>query len=323
MKDEQRDRLLVKLRRELGEKIMQALANPQVLEIMLNPDGRLFVEEFGSGKIHVADMKSSQAESIVNTVAAMLDTTVGYDRPNLECELPLDGSRFSALCPPVVASTSFTIRRKATRIFTLENYLEKGILNQNQYNYIIHTIKNKRNIIVGGGTGSGKTTFLNAVIHAISVFSEDDRLIIIEDTGELQCSAKDYVTMRTGAKFTMNDCLKTTMRFRPDRIIVGEVRGSEAMSLLKSWNTGHEGGAGTLHANSPIQAIKRLQSLIAEAPEASNYTPEMISSLIGEAVHVVIYICKDKEAPAGRKISEIIQVSGYDRVNHEYITESI
>lgn len=121
----------------------------------------------------------------------------------------------------------------------------------------------------------------------------------------------------------MNDCLKKTMRFRPDRIIVGEVRGGEAMALLKSWNTGHEGGAATIHANSASLALLRLQSLIAEAPEASNYTPEMIKSLIGEAVQVIIFICKDKEALAGRKISEIVKVEGYDSISDQYRITSI
>ena len=323
MKDEQWMRLMVKLKREIGETIMGALGNPSVLEIMLNPDGKLLVEEFGKGKQQVGTLTQTQAESIVNTVAAMLNTTVGYDRPGLEDELPIDTSRFTALLPPVVAATSFTIRRKATKIFTLGDYLQSNIISQKQHDVIIDCIKNKKNIVVAGGTGSGKTTLLNAVINGISVEASHDRLVIIEDTGEVQCSASDYVTMRAVGNFTMNDCLKKTMRFRPDRIIVGEVRGGEAMALLKSWNTGHEGGAATIHANSASLALLRLQSLIAEAPEASNYTPEMIKSLIGEAVQVIIFICKDKEALAGRKISEIVKVEGYDSISDQYRITSI
>lgn len=323
MKDEQWMRLMVKLKRELGDTIMGALGNPSVLEIMLNPDGKLLVEEFGKGKQQVGTLTNVQAESIVNTVAAMLNTTVGYDRPGLEGELPIDTSRFTALLPPVVAATSFTIRRKATKIFTLGDYLQSNIITQKQHDVIIDCIKNKKNIVVAGGTSSGKTTLLNAVINGISVEASHDRLVIIEDTGEVQCSASDFVTMRAVGNFTMNDCLKKTMRFRPDRIIVGEVRGGEAMALLKSWNTGHEGGAATIHANSASLALLRMQSLIAEAPEASNYTPDMIKSLIGEAVHVIIFICKDKEALAGRRISEIVKVEGYDAISDQYRITSI
>lgn len=323
MNEEQKERLIVKLKRELGTTILAALADDAVIEIMLNPDGKLWIEKFGVGKYHACDLLPSQAESIVSTVAAMLGTTVGYDKPRLEGELPIDLSRFSALAPPVVASVSFTIRKKATRVFTLEDYFSAGIITRAQLDFISACCAKRKNIIVAGSTSSGKTTLLNAIIHEISKSAPDDRLVIIEDTGELQCAADDYVTMRTFAGFNMNDCLKSTMRFRPDRIIVGEVRGGEAMALLKSWNTGHEGGASTLHANSCRLALGRLQSLISEAPEASNYTPEMISGLIGEAVNVVIFISKDKETKGGRTVKEIIQLDGFNSTTREYRVQTI
>lgn len=318
MNEEQRERLLVKLRRELGTTILAALADESVLEIMLNPDGRLWIERFGTGKYQAGTMLASQSESIVSTVAAMLGTTVSYDQPRLEGELLLDGSRFTALAPPVVATMAFTIRRKAVRVFTLDDYLHAGIVNDAQHAFLRCCIAQRRNILVAGGTGSGKTTLLNAVIHAISQLAPSDRLVIIEDTGELQCAAADFVTMRSTAGFSMNDCLKSTLRFRPDRIIVGEVRGREAMALLKSWNTGHEGGAGTVHANSARLALHRLQSLVAEAPEAGNYTPAMIGALIAEAVHVVVYIGKDTAIGAGRRVREIIAIDGYDTATAQY-----
>ena len=323
MNEEHRERLIVKLKRELGTTILDALADDAVIEIMLNPDGKLWVEKFGVGKYHAGNLLPSQSESIVSTVAAMLGTTVGYDKPCLEGEFPLDLSRFSALAPPVVTSVSFTIRKKASRVFTLDDYLAAGILTQEQFDFIWLCCLNRKNIMVAGGTGSGKTTLLNAIIHAISILAPHDRLVVIEDTGELQCAAADYITMRAFSGFSMNQCLKSTMRFRPDRIIVGEVRGGEAMALLKSWNTGHEGGAGTLHANSGRLALSRLQSLIAEAPEASNYTPEMVSGLIGEAVNVVIFMSKDKEAKGGRTVKEIIAIDGFDAASGEYRVQTI
>lgn len=323
MNREQRERLLIKLKRELGQTILEALADDLVLEVMLNPDGKLWVEKFGSGKYIAGEMMPGQAESIVSTVAAMLGTTVNYERPTLEGELPLDQSRFTALAPPVVAAMSFTIRKKATRIFTLQDYQDQEILTPQQKTFIEQAIEAKRNIIVAGSTGSGKTTLLNAVIHGISSLAPHDRLVIIEDTGELQCAAEDFVTMRAASHFNMNQCLRSSMRFRPERIIVGEVRGGEAMALLKSWNTGHEGGAGTLHASGAWLALDRLQSLIAEAPEAANYTPDMIRRLIAEAVHIVIFIAKDKSSKGGRVIQNIIRIDGFDNQTHDYITEEV
>lgn len=323
MNPEQRERLIVKLKRELGTTILDALEDDAVIEIMLNPDGSLWVEKFGVGKYKAGTMAASHAESVVSTVAAMLGTVVGYDKPRLEGELPIDLSRFSALAPPVVARVSFTIRKKARKVFTLQDYLDAGILTPTQFNFISQACEGRKNIMVAGGTGSGKTTLLNAIIHAISTATPHDRLVIIEDTGELQCAAEDFVTMRAFTGFSMNDCLKSTMRFRPDRIIVGEVRGGEAMALLKSWNTGHEGGAGTVHANSGKLALSRLQSLVAEAPEASNYTPAMVSGLIGEAVNIVVFITKDKEAKGGRSVREIIAIDGYDAASGEYRVREI
>lgn len=318
MHQEHTDRLLTKLSRELGPVICAALQDQQVIEVMVNPDGRVWVERLGAGKQVEGYLSPSQSMSVVSTVAAMLGTVVTHEKPSLEGELPLDQSRFTAVTPPIVAAAIFTIRKKAVKIFTLADYLARGIISQEQHDFLCAATKGHRNIIVVGGTGSGKTTLLNALIESISTQTPEDRLVIIEDTGELQCSAADAVTMRSASHFTMNQCLKTTMRLRPERIIVGEVRGGEAMALLKAWNTGHEGGAGTVHANSARLGLSRIQSLIAEAPEASNYTPDMIQKLIAEAVNVVVFIRKNKEASSGRTVEEIIAIEGFDSGSGDY-----
>lgn len=319
--DIKRRRGIEKLERELGPVVMAALRNPNVIEIMLNPDGKLWVEAFGAGKQVVGHMLSGQASGIVATTAALLGTVVTSNHPQLEGELPIDGSRFTALIPPVVAAPSFTIRKKAVKIFRLEDYHASGIITAAQLEYLRNATKSHRNIMVVGATGSGKTTLLNALIASISEQCPDDRLVIIEDTGELQCSAKDSVTLRATVDFSMNRCLRATMRLRPDRIIVGEVRGGEGMALLKAWNTGHEGGAGTVHASSAMLGLARLQSLVSEAPEASNFTPGMLRSLISEAVHVVVFIQKDPEH--GRKIKEIIEIQGFNQVVGEYLINPV
>jgi type IV secretion system protein VirB11 len=163
-------------------------------------------------------------------------------------------------------------------------------------------IRDRKNILVAGGTGSGKTTLANALIAEIVQAHPEHRLVIIEDTAEIQCSAENAVLLHATDNVDMLRLLKATMRLRPDRILVGEVRGPEALALLKAWNTGHPGGVATVHANSAAAGLIRMEQLIAEA------TPTPIPVLIGEAVDLVVSIVK---TPIGRKVHEILQVLGY------------
>ena len=162
-----------------------------------------------------------------------------------------------------------------------------------------------------GGTGSGKTTLVNAIINQMVLNNPEERICIIEDTGEIQCAATNFVQYHTSSDISMTTLLKTILRMRPDRILVGEVRGPEALDLLDAWNTGHEGGAATLHANDPISGLTRLKSLVSRNTSA----PSHIESLIGEAVHVVVHISRTPEN--SRRVQEIIEVSGYE--NGHYI----
>ncbi|MEX8139973.1 P-type conjugative transfer ATPase TrbB [Acinetobacter baumannii] len=301
---EHQRRIHEKLKRELGPLICGLLEDKRVVEIMLNPDGKIWVERLGDKMEHVGDMRPSQAMSMMGTIASHLDTSVTIDRPILECELPLDGSRFEGLVPPVVSAPTFTIRKKAVQIFTLDQYVEHGIMTAAQRDIIQNAVVARKNILVVGGTGSGKTTLTNAIIEFTSKASPDDRLVIIEDTNELQCSAKNAVILRAVDHVDMTRLLKATMRLRPDRISVGEVRDSSALALLKAWNTGHPGGVATVHANSSEAGLIRLEQLIAEATQAP------MPALIAEAVDVIVFITK--EGPAGRIIKEIVSVVGHD-----------
>ena len=316
-------RLVRKLREALGDAISAALDDDHVVEVMLNPDGRLFVERLGEGITPIGALKPGAAEIIIGSVAHALQTEADEDRPIISGELPIGGHRFEGLLPPVVSAPSFTIRRRASRLIPLDDYVASGVMTRLQAATIRSAIRERMNIVVSGGTGSGKTTLANAVIAELVQVAPEHRLLILEDTAEIQCAAENAVALHTTDTVDMAPLLKSTMRFRPDRIIVGEVRGGEAMALLTSWNTGHDGGAGTLHANSGRLALSRLQSLIAEAPEASNYTPEMVSGLIGEAVNVVIFISKDKEAKGGRAVKEIIAIDGFDAASGEYRVRTI
>ncbi|MCW8386855.1 P-type conjugative transfer ATPase TrbB [Fluoribacter dumoffii] len=309
-----KDRAREKLRRDLGGMIEQALRDPKTVEIMLNADGKLWQERLGETMRCIGNITEARAESIIKTVAGFHGKEVTRMKPLLEGELPLDGSRFAGQLPPVVSSPTFAIRKKALSVFTLNDYVQSGIMTEAQCEVIKQTVSSHRNILVIGGTGSGKTTLVNAIINEMVIHAPEERIFIIEDTGEIQCAAKNCVQYHTTLDVSMTQLLKTTLRMRPDRIIVGEVRGSEALDLLDAWNTGHEGGTATLHANNCIAGLHRLKSLITRNPAA----PSEIEPLIGEAVHCVVHISR---TPQGRQIQEIINVHGYE--NGQYNIEKL
>jgi P-type conjugative transfer ATPase TrbB len=300
---EHRRRVMEKLTRELGSEVIAFLQDPTVIEIMLNPDGFLWVEHLGQPMRRFGRMSPAQAESLMATVASTLRTQITAHNPILECELPLDGSRFEALIPPVVAGPTFTIRKKALTVFSLGDYVEQGILRPGQHDAIARGVRQRQNILVVGGTGSGKTTLTNAIIRHMADVATEDRLAIIEDTGELQCTAPNAVTLRAVEHVDMTRLLKATMRLRPDRITVGEVRDGAALALLKAWNTGHPGGVATLHANSAAAGLIRLEQLVAEATQAPMRT------LVAEAIDLIIFIAK---VAGARRVREVVTVHDHD-----------
>lgn len=303
-----------KLERDMGPLLLGALHDARTVELLLNADGRLWQELLGQPMHCIGTLRAAQGEAIIRTVASYLDKTVTSTTPMVEGELPLDGSRFAGQVAPIVSAPTFAIRKRAIAIFTLEQYVDAGIMSRKHCDAIKAAVRSHRNILIAGGTGSGKTTLLNAVINEMVACDPVERVCIIEDTGEVQCAAENYVQYHTTLDVPMMALLKLILRMRPDRILVGEVRGAEALDLLDAWNTGHEGGAATLHANSSHAALRRLKSLISRNDAA----PSDIESLIGEAVHVVIHIAR---VPNGRHVQEIIDISGYE--NGGYLTQTI
>ena len=260
----QSTRLDERLRRELGPAVLAALDDPDVIEIILNPDGRLWVESHSHG-MHATQitMPAVQAERLIGTVAFALHTVANDAHPVIECELPLDGSRFTGWLPPVASAPAFVIRKHARLIHTLGNYVRDRIITAAQADAFRDAIAARENIVLAGGTGSGKTTLANALIHEmVDASGESERFIIIEDTRELQCDASNVMQLHTSAAADLTFLTRTTMRARPDRIIIGEVRGAEALGLLKAWNTGHPGGVTTVHSNGAAAALVRLSSLV-------------------------------------------------------------
>lgn len=300
-------RLKQSLEYDLGPEIISLLSDPEVIEIMLNPDGKLWVERMGEPMKEAGFIADFKAEAAIGTLAASLNTTITAQNPVLEGELLIDGSRFEAMIPPVVAGPTFTIRKKASKVFSLQEYVEQGIMTQAQREVIASAVAARKNILVVGGTGTGKTTLTNGIIHHIVAVSPGDRIIIIEDTGELQCTAKNSCIMRAVDHCSMTKLIKATMRMRPDRIIVGEVRDGAALDLLKVWNTGHPGGVATVHANSAPAGLTRIEHLVREVTQAP------MQAFIAEVIDLVVSI---EKTPLGRRIREIIEVTSFDGRNY-------
>ena len=300
-------RRIEQMRRILGTEIASLFDDTGVVEIMANPDGRVFVERLGSGISPLGVIDASRVQSLLGLMADYLHTTVSRDRPIVEGAMPIEflRSRFAGAIPPMVEGASFSIRLPARSVYTLDQYVEAGIITAAQLDTLSDAVLFRKNILVSGGTGSGKTTLSNAIIDRISRLSDiGTRIVIIEDTRELQCTAPNVVQFLTDddAGIDMTRLLKLTLRYRPDRILVGEVRDKAALALLKAWNTGHPGGIATLHANNPEAALLRLDQLCQEAGVPAQQT------LIHEAVDIVLQIARDPNHPAGRRISAILDV---------------
>ncbi len=303
-------RLVRKLQDALGDQLCVALDDATVVEIMLNPDGRLFIERLGHGVAEAGMMTPAAAEVVIGSVAHALQSEADGERPIISGELPIGGHRFEGLLPPVVSGPAFTIRRRASRLIPLYGYVTSKVMTEAQASAIRSAIDARMNIVISGGTGSGKTTLANAIIAEIVSAAPDDRMVILEDTAEIQCAAENAVSLHTSDTVDMARLLKSTMRLRPDRIIVGEVRDGAALTLLKAWNTGHPGGVTTIHSNTAMSALRRLEQLTAEASQ------QPMQEVIGEAVDLVVSI---ERTGKGRRVREVIHIEGYR--NSHYQTE--
>lgn len=287
-----------------GDKINEFLEDPDVIELMLNPDGKLWQDRLSEGCSDTGHIIStSEAEMIIRIVASKRNEICNSENPILSAELPGFGYRFQGMLPPVVENPVFTIRKKAIKVFSLDDYVSQGIIS-NKIAFILKSaVREKKNILIAGGTGSGKTTFANALLKEIS--KENERIVIIEDTKELQCDVPNCVASRTSDGVAdMRALLKATMRLRPDRIVVGEVRGGEALDLLKAWNTGHPGGLATVHANSAKESLRRIEQLALEA------TRTISKEVIADTINIIVFIGR---VGLKREVKELVEV-GFDSV---------
>lgn len=297
-------RILERIKFMMGTDLMNHLEDDKTLEIIVNSDGAVYIDRLGEGMSRYGSHDSGQTLAVIQTVASFYRKTVTSTTPLLEADFPVDGSRFAGQIPPVVAAPCFCIRKRASRIINLENYVDQKIMTPEHRDILCRAVREHKNIIIIGGTGSGKTTLVNSIINEIVNADPKERMIVMEDTGEIRCAAENCETYQTSADVSLTDLLKTSLRMRPDRIIIGEVRGPEALDLLDAWNTGHEGGIATLHANSARKGLDRLNSLISRNRSA----PRKINHLIGDVVDIIVHICRDGKS---RKIREVLEVEGY------------
>ena len=295
------DRRRTMLRTAMGPRIAAALADEKVIEVMVNPDGRLWIDRHGDGRVDTGKrLGAAEVERIIRLVASHVGQECHGGQPIVSAELPESGERFEGLLPPVVSAPCFSIRKPAKALYRLSDYVAASIMTPPQAGALAEAVAAARNILVVGGTSSGKTTLVNALLAEVA--DSGDRVILIEDTRELHCAAQDHVSLRTRPGVaSLADLVRSTLRLRPDRIIVGEVRGAEALDMLKAWNTGHPGGITTVHANSAHAGLYRLEQLIQEA------VVTVPRRLIAEAVDVVVFL---KGRGAARRVETVAALKG-------------
>jgi len=301
MQEKQQLRLAEAFRDRLGGFVRDALEDPTVIEVMVNGCGRVWLDTLDRGRIATDTvMHPAASEAIIRLVAHHIGAMVNEDHPSVAGTLPIGGERFQGVLPPLTKAPAFTIRKRPQVIFRLDDYVESGALTATQAEHLRLALAEHRNILVSGGTSSGKTTFLNALLAEPAI--ADDRIVLIEDTVELQCSAEDHLqllTKRTEPRITIRDLVQTTLRLRPDRL-----------DMLKAWNTGHDGGLGTVHANNGSDALHRLEDLISEV--ATNVPKRLIAQAIDLVVHI-------RRTSSGRRIEEMLAVHGLR--DGAYVTE--
>ncbi len=297
------------LRTALGADIGRWLQDPAVIEVMLNPDGHLWVDRLGEGMSDSAiRLAPDDAERIIRLVAHHVGVDAHPGSPRISAELPITGERFEGLLPPIVRAPSFAIRKPATAIFTIDDYVQAQVITAGQAALLRQAVADRANIIIAGGTGTGKTTLANALLAEIA--KSPHRIVLIEDMRELQCASPNLVAMRTKEGIaSLQDLVRSALRLRPDRIPIGEVRGAEALDLLKAWGTGHPGGIATLHAGSAIGALRRLEQLIQEA------VVKVPTALIAETVNLIAVLNRNAQ---GRRLTELAWVTGLDPVTGDY-----
>ncbi len=312
----------------VGPGLASLMNREDITEMYVNDDGYIWYESNREGKVKSDIHLSPEViRGFIEMVAGDSGKVANDDICSVSTEIRGYGYRFQGELPPIVRNPQFNIRKKATRIFTFADYVNNGTMKPEFKAFLERAVADRKNILVVGGTASGKTTFLNALLETVVTINPKHRIISLEDLPELQCSAQDYSPMFTkqdigqsGVKFDMTRLLMDCMRRAPDRIVVGEVRDKCAYTMLKAWNTGHPGGACTVHADTAHSGLLRIESLSLEDPDCPKDI-KVLRTLIGEAVDVVVSIVnvRFKDGTKGRRVNEILCLDKYDSLNDKYV----
>jgi type IV secretion system protein TrbB len=314
-RDVQRERLLTSLRYELAD-LQAPLEDPDIQELLLNPDGSVWAQSATRGFLELQDLRFDPipAESLIATVAALVEREVTPENPILEAVLPPHSFRFTGVLPPVAEAPVLSIRKPPPSAFYLEkDYVESGRMTPADAEVLRQALRNRENILISGGTGSGKTALLAALLRELGELIPNVRLAVLEDTPEIRLMARNSFRLLTTPSVSLRLLVRTVLRLRPDSIVIGELRGPEAHDLLKAWNTGHPGGLTTLHANSATAALLRLDQLAQEANVPSQ------AALIAETVHLVAHL-------AGRgselRLGQLVRPTGLHAPLHRILSRS-
>jgi pilus assembly protein CpaF len=302
--------------------IESLIRDPEISDIMVNGAARVFIEKQGRlQEVSGVTISEKSLQVAVRNIARSLGDEINEEKPLLDSRLP-DGSRVAAVFPPCsVTGTILAIRKFHSKLYTPDELVRIGSLTPGLLQMLQAAVENRENVLISGGTGSGKTTLLTALTAFIP---SDDRVIVIEDTSEIQIEKNNLVRLETRKEqptlppVTIRDLLRTTLRLRPDRILLGEVRGGEAFDLLQSMNTGHSGTLSTIHANSAEQAMSRFTTCVLQSGVELPY--KAVRSSIGETLNLLAHL----ERRQGKRImSQVLRVKRYDPVADRYEFEKV
>jgi pilus assembly protein CpaF len=303
--------------------IENLILDPEISEIMVNSPADIFIEKQGvMERVPGVTIPIDQLRVAVQNIARSLGDDISEEKPILDSRLP-DGSRIAAILPPCsIHGITLTIRKFNTRSFKIEDLIRIGTITQDMAAYLKAAIIGRKNILISGGTGTGKTTLLNILADFIP---DEDRLLVIEDTAEIHIRKPNLVRFEARRQqapripaVTIRDLLKASLRHRPERTILGEIRGEEAFDLLQALNTGHSGSLSTIHANSASQALSRLASCVLQSGIELPY--KAIKASIGDSIHLLVHI---ERRHARRRVREILALNSYSPTDDRYLFETV